>query len=130
MADIFCTGEDVGAVDVGVCVGDFVGDEVDGSRVGVRDGREVGVVVGLRVVGAIVGDFVVGLEVTTGAADGREVGAEDTGATDGRDVVGAKVGLDEGSGVGHAWQEHGQLEISSLTSSPVKPTWTNIPHSK
>ena len=43
----------------------------------------MGVSVGLRVVGTFVGDFVVGLDVTTGAADGREVGAEDTGATDG-----------------------------------------------
>ena len=90
----------------------------------------MGVLLGLRVVGAVVGDFVVGLDVMTGAAEGREVGAEDTGAADGRDVVGANVGLEEGSGVGHAWQEHGQFEMSSLTSSSVNPNWTNIPHSK
>ena len=90
----------------------------------------MGVLLGLRVVGAVVGDSVVGFDVMTGAAEGREVGAEDTGAADGRDVVGANVGLDEGSGVGHAWHEPGQLEMSSLTSSSVNPTWTNIPHSK
>lgn len=122
VAVIFCTGEDVGAVDVGVFVGEVVGDEVDGGRVGVFDGRKLGIVVGPRVVGALVGDFVVGLDVTTGADDGREVGADDTGDADGRDVVGLKVGSDEGSGVGHDWQEQGQLEMSAFTSSSVKPT--------
>lgn len=67
---IFCTGEDVGAVDVGVFVGEVVSDEVDGGRVGVLEERKVGVMLGLRVVGAFVGDFVVGLDVTTGADDG------------------------------------------------------------